>query len=226
MPDSSSEHRRFKDGLYAQFARIGHALSTPRRIEMLDLLAQADRTVAELAALSATPIKNTSAHLRALRQAGLVDTRRDGQSIWYRVSDPEVHDLVRRLQAVAHARLGEVERMAHSYLDGRDDLEGVSARELERRLRDGDVTVIDVRPREEFEAGHIPGALSVPIDQLKRGRVAVPKSRDVVAYCRGRYCVYAVEAVTLLRKRGSRARRLTDGLPAWRSLGRRIEEHT
>lgn len=226
MPDSSSEHRRFKDGLYAQFARIGHALSTPRRIEMLDLLAQADRTVAELAALSATPIKNTSAHLRALRQAGLVDTRRDGQSIWYRVSDPEVHDLVRRLQAVAHARLGEVERMAHSYLDGRDDLEGVSARELERRLRDGDVTVIDVRPREEFEAGHIPGALSVPIDQLKRGRVAVPKSRDVVAYCRGRYCVYAVEAVTLLRKRGYRARRLTDGLPAWRSLGRRIEEHT
>ncbi|HUG16482.1 MAG TPA: metalloregulator ArsR/SmtB family transcription factor [Thermomicrobiales bacterium] len=218
----SAENRQFKDGLYAQFARIGHAVSTPKRIELLDLLAQAERTVAELAELTDTPIKNTSSHLRTLRQAGLVDTRKEGQFVYYRLADLEIHELVRQLQTVAHARFGEVERITHRYLDGRDDLEGVSARELERRLRDGEVTLIDVRPSEEFEAGHIPGALSVPIDQLKRGRVQVPKTREVVAYCRGRYCVYAVEAVTLLRKRGYRARRLTDGLPAWRGQGRRI----
>lgn len=217
----SAAHRQFKDGLYAQFARIGHAVSTPKRIELLDLLAQAERTVADLAGLTGTPIKNTSSHLRTLRQAGLVDTRKEGQFVYYRLADPEVHELVRQLQTVAQARFGEVERMKRLYLDDRDELEGVSVRELERRLRDGEVTLIDVRPAEEFEAGHIPGALSVPIDQLKRGRVDLPKAREIVAYCRGRYCMYAVEAVALLRKRGYRARRLEDGLPAWRSHGRR-----
>jgi rhodanese-related sulfurtransferase/DNA-binding MarR family transcriptional regulator len=215
-------HRTFKDALYAQFARIGHAVSTPKRIELLDLLAQAERTVADLAEATATPIKNTSAHLKALRQAGLVETRKDGAFVYYRLADQDVHDLVRRLQALAHARFAEVERVTQLYLDGRDDLEPVSARELERRIRDGDVTVIDVRPREEYEAGHIPGALSVPVDQLKRGRAAVPKAREVVAYCRGRYCVYAVEAVALLRKRGYRARRLRDGLPGWRGEGHKV----
>src|SRR5438876_8513077 len=195
----TTDPRRFKDGLYAQFARIGHAVSTPKRIELLDLLAQAERTVADLAELTATPIKNTSAHLRALRQAGLVDTRKAGAFVYYRLADRDVHELVRQLQAVAHARFAEVERMTQLYLDGRDDLEAVSARELERRIREGDVTVIDVRPRAEYAASQIPGALSNPIDQLKRCRAEVPKSRDVAAYCRGRYCVYAVEAVTLLR---------------------------
>ena len=220
----TTDPRRFKDGLYAQFARIGHAVSTPKRIELLDLLAQAERTVADLAELTATPIKNTSAHLKALRQAGLVETRKSGAFVYYRLADRDVHELVRQLQAVAHARFAEVERMTQLYLDGRDDLEAVSARELERRIREGDVTVIDVRPRAEYDAAHIPGALSAPIDQLKRGRADVPKAREVVAYCRGRYCVYAVEAVTLLRKRGYRARRLVDGLPGWRGAGHRIEE--
>jgi len=195
-------HRTFKDALYAQFARIGHAVSTPKRIEMLDLLGQAERTVSDLAQLTATPIKNTSAHLRALRAAGVVETRKDGPRVFYRLAD--------------------VERVTQLYLDGRDELEPVSARELERRMREGEVTVIDVRPREEYEAGHIPGALSVPVEQLKRGRSAPPKSREVVAYCRGRYCVYAVEAVALLRKRGYRARRLVDGLPGWRDEGRTV----
>jgi rhodanese-related sulfurtransferase/DNA-binding transcriptional ArsR family regulator len=215
-------HRLFKDGLYAQFARIGHAVSTPKRIELLDLLAQAERTVADLAELTATPIKNTSAHLKTLRQAGLVDTRKDGSFVYYRLADPEVQELVRQLQAVAHARFAEVERMTRLYLDGRDDLEAISVKELERRLREGDVTVIDVRPREEFQAAHIPGALSVPIEQLKRGRANVPRTREVVAYCRGRYCVYAVEAVTLLRKRGYRALRLENGLPGWRADGGKV----
>ena len=199
---SPESHRIFKDALYAQFARIGHAVSTPKRLEILDLLGQAERTVADLAELTATPVKNTSAHLRALRLAGMVETRKDGPHVVY--------------------RLAEVERVTQQYLDGRDELEAVSVRELERRLREGDVTVIDVRPREEYEAGHIPGALSLPIALLKRGTAPPPKSREVVAYCRGRYCVYAVEAVALLRKRGYRACRMVEGLPGWRDGGRKI----
>jgi len=218
----SHTNRSFKDALYAQFARIGHAVSAPKRIEMLDLLGQAERTVADLAELTATPVKNTSAHLKALRAAGLVATRKDGQRVFYRLAEDGVHDFLRVLQSLAHARLADVERVTKLYLDGRDELEPVSARELERRIREGDVTVIDVRPREEYEAGHIQGALSVPVDELKRGRSAPPKTREVVAYCRGRYCVYAVEAVTLLRKRGYHARRLVDGLPGWRDEGRKV----
>lgn len=219
---TGESHRLFKDALYAQFARIGHAVSTPKRIEMLDLLAQSERTVAELAEQAATPIKNTSAHLKALRQAGLVETRKDGQFVHYRLADQDVHELVRQLQALAHARFAEVERVTQAYLDGRDDLEPVSVRDLERRIRAGDVTVIDVRPSTEYRAGHIPGALSVPIEQLKRSRATIPKAREVVAYCRGRYCVYAVEAVSLLRKRGYHARRLAEGLPGWRERGHTI----
>jgi rhodanese-related sulfurtransferase/DNA-binding transcriptional ArsR family regulator len=220
MPTNS--HRTFKDALYTQFARIGHAVSTPKRIEMLDLLGQSERTVADLAKLTATPVKNTSAHLRALRAAGLVETRKEGQHVFYRPAGEGVHEFLRELQTLAHSRLADVERVTQLYLDGRDELEPVSARELERRIREGDVTVIDVRPREEYEAGHITGALSVPVEELKHGRSSPPKSREVVAYCRGRYCVYAVEAVTLLRKRGYRARRLVDGLPGWRAEGRRV----
>jgi rhodanese-related sulfurtransferase/DNA-binding transcriptional ArsR family regulator len=220
MPIES--HRTFKDALYAQFARIGHAVSTPKRIEMLDLLGQSERTVAELADLTATPVKNTSAHLRALRGAGLVETRKDGPRVFYRLAGDGVHEFLRELQSLAHARLADVERVTQQYLDGRDELEPISGRELERRIREGNVTVIDVRPREEYAAGHITGALSVPVEDLKRGRSAPPKAREVVAYCRGRYCVYAVEAVTLLRQRGYRARRLVDGLPGWRDEGRKV----
>jgi rhodanese-related sulfurtransferase/DNA-binding transcriptional ArsR family regulator len=220
MPSDTS--RTFKDALYTQFARIGHAVSAPKRIEMLDLLGQSERTVADLAKLTATPVKNTSAHLKALRAAGLVEGRKDGQRVFYRLADGCVHEFLRVLQRLAHTRLADVERVTNQYLDGRDEFEPVSARELERRIREDDVIVIDVRPREEYEAGHIEGACSVPVDELKRGRSLPPKTREVVAYCRGRYCVYAVEAVTLLRKRGYRARRLVDGLPGWRDEGRKV----
>ncbi len=217
-----NEHRPFKDALYAQFARIGHAVSTPKRIEMLDLLAQSERTVADLARLTDTPVKNASAHLRALRQAGLVETRKDGPFVYYRLADGQIHEFVRNLQALAHARFAEVQRVTEQYLDGRDDLEGVSAGELERRIRAGHVTVIDVRPRAEYDSGHIAGALSLPVEELRRRRAPLPKSREVVAYCRGRYCVYAVEAVAILRRKGYRARRLIEGFPGWRAEGRKV----
>jgi rhodanese-related sulfurtransferase len=219
--DSDPGHRRLKDPLYTQFARIGHALSAPKRVELLDLLGQAERTVSELAEAIATPIKNTSAHLRVLLGAGLVGSRRNGLQVIYRLADASVHDLVRHVQEVAHSRYAEVERVSRDYIDSRDELEPITLRELDRRLRDGSVTLIDVRPPEEFAAGHIPGAISVPVGRLAL-RSALPKDQEVIAYCRGRYCVYAVEAVEVLRKRGYRARRFEGGLPGWRAEGRRV----
>ena len=212
-------HREFKDPLYTQFARIGHAVASPKRIELLDLLGQGEKAVEMLAEQSATPVKNTSAHLRVLRQARLVATRREGTYVYYRLAGDDVLRFLRDLQALARNRLAEVERVASLYLDGRDELEPVTLGELRRRLREGDVTVIDVRPEEEYRAGHIPGALSIPVAELKRRLGEIPKRREVVAYCRGAYCVYSVEAVEILRKHGYRARRADEGLPDWRAGG-------
>lgn len=212
-------HREFKDQLYGQFARIGHALSSPKRIELLDLLGQGEKTVETLAEQLATPVKNTSAHLRALRQANLVETRREGTYVYYRLADDDVYRLLQALEALGHGRLAEVRQVVDLYLDGRDALEPVSLRELRRLMRDDSVTVVDVRPEEEFRAGHIPGALSIPVRELKRRLRELPRAREVIAYCRGRYCVYSLEAVTLLRKAGYRARRSEEGLPAWKAEG-------
>ena len=210
-------HRELKDPLYAQFARIGHAVASPKRLELLDLLSQGEKTVETLAEQSSMPVKNTSAHLRVLRQARLVDTRRDATYVHYRLASEDVFKFLRELQGLARSRLAEVEQVAKLYIDGRDELEPVSLSELQRRVRAGDVTVIDVRPEEEFRSGHIPGALSIPVAQLKRRLSEVPKKKEVVAYCRGPYCVYSVEAVGILRKHGYRARRADEGLPAWRA---------
>jgi rhodanese-related sulfurtransferase/DNA-binding transcriptional ArsR family regulator len=212
-------HRTFKDPLYAQFARIGHTVASPKRLELLDLIAQGEKTVEQLADQSATALKNTSAHLRVLRQARLVETRREGTWVFYRLADVDVLRFLRSLQALGRSRLAEVEQVASRFLDGRDELEPVSLEELRRRLREGNVTVIDVRPQDEYRAGHIPGALSIPVAQLGRRLAEIPKRREVVAYCRGPYCVYSVEAVELLRKRGYRARRIREGLPDWRARG-------
>jgi rhodanese-related sulfurtransferase len=212
-------HREFKDPLYAQFARVGHAVASPKRIELLDLLAQGEKSVEQLAEQSATPLKNTSAHLRVLRQARLVETRREGTYVHYRLAGEDVFRFVRDLQTLGRSRLAEVERIAHLYVDGRDELEPVSLKELRRRVRDGDVTVVDVRPAEEYRAGHIPGALSIPVAQLTHRLAELPKRREVVAYCRGPYCVYSVEAVDVLRRHGFRARRAEEGLPGWRATG-------
>lgn len=210
-------HREFKDALYEQFARIGHAVSSPKRIELLDLLSQGEKTVETLALQSSTPVKNTSAHLRVLRSARLVETRKEGLHVFYRLAGDSVFRFLRDLQAIGRSRLAEVEQVVDLYLDGRDDMEPLSLSELRRRLRKGDITLLDVRPREEYDAAHIPGALSIPIPQLGKRFREVPKNREVVAYCRGPYCVYAVEAVEILRRHGYRARRVSDGLPDWRA---------
>jgi rhodanese-related sulfurtransferase/DNA-binding transcriptional ArsR family regulator len=218
-----SGHREFKDALYAQFARIGNALASPKRIELLDLLGQGERTVEALAAQVAMPIKNTSAHLRVLRQAKLVETRRDGTYMYYRLADDDVFRLLRTLETLGHSRLTDVQQVVQSYLDRHDDFEPVTFKDLRRLMRDDDVTVIDVRPAEEYEAGHIPGALSVPVTELKRRLRELPKGREIIAYCRGRYCVYSLDAITLLRKHGYRARRAHEGLPDWRTAGFPVE---
>lgn len=212
-------HREFKDPLYAQFARIGHAAGSPTRIELLDLISQGEKTVEQLAEQSSTSVKNTSAHLRILRQARLVETRRDRTYVYYRLAGEDVFRFLRELQAVARSRLAEVEQVAALYIDGRDELEPVSFKELRHRMREGDITLIDVRPEGEYQAGHIPGALSMPVSRLKRRLSEIPKSREVVAYCRGPYCVYSVEAVGILRKHGYRARRTEAGLPDWQASG-------
>jgi rhodanese-related sulfurtransferase/DNA-binding transcriptional ArsR family regulator len=212
-------YRDFKDPLYVQFARVGHAVASPKRIELLDLLSQGEKTVEQLAEQSGVSVKNTSAHLRVLRQARLVETRRDGTYVHYRLAGDDVFRFLRDLQTLGRNRLAEVEQAAKLYIDGRDELEPVTLQELRRRLREDDVTLIDVRPPDEYRAGHIPGALSIPVNQLKRRLAEIPKRREVVAYCRGPYCVYSVEAVEILRKSGYRARRTGEGLPDWRASG-------
>lgn len=218
-----SDHRQFKDALYAQFARIGHALANPRRMELLDLLAQGEKTVEGLAERLDMEMGNTSAHLRVLRQARLVETRREGTYIHYRLAADDVLTLLRALQRLGQSQLAEVEQAVGRYLDGRDDLTPVTLKELRRLVRDGDVTVVDVRPADEFQAGHIPGALSIPVADLKRRLREIPKGREVVAYCRGPYCVYSLEAVTMLRRNGYHARRAADGFPDWRIAGHAVE---
>ena len=215
----TTDHRAFKDALYNQFARIGHAVSSPKRLELLDLLGQGEKTVEQLAEQIATPVKNTSAHLRALRQARLVETRRDGTYVWYRLADEGVSAFLLALEALGRRRYAEVREVAESYLERRDTLEPIPPEELRRRLNAGDVTLIDVRPEDEFAAGHIPGALSVPVAELADRLDELPKRKEIVAYCRGPYCVFAVTAVELLRRRGYRARRLIESIPGWRARG-------
>src|SRR5688572_11689648 len=212
-------HRDFKTRLYGQYARIGKALSSPHRLEMLELLAQSERTVDSLANEIGLSLANASQHLQALRQAALVESRKDGLFVFYRLAGPEVFELSTVLRTVAEARLAELERLVHEHFGDRDDAEGVSMRELLKRARSKQIVLLDTRPANEYVAGHIPGAISVPIDDLKRRLQHLTKGKEYVAYCRGPYCVYADRAVALLRAHGRRARRLLDGFPEWRAAG-------
>jgi rhodanese-related sulfurtransferase/DNA-binding transcriptional ArsR family regulator len=215
--------RRFKDAIYEQFARVAKALASPHRIELVDLLAQGPRTVEALAQLSDMSLANTSQHLQVLRGAGLVEATKQGFFVTYRLADGTVADLFLRLRGVAEGRLAEVDRIKREFLAEREQLEAVDERALRRRVREGDVTLIDVRPREEYEAGHIPGAVSMPLPDLVKELATLPKKGEIVAYCRGPYCVLAVEAVSLLRKKGFRAVRLEDGVLDWSAHGFRLE---
>jgi rhodanese-related sulfurtransferase len=215
----NNDHRAFKAPLYDQFARIGKAVANPHRLELIDLLAQGERRVDELAQEAALPIANASQHLQALRQAGLVETRRAGTAIYYRLADESVIRLWQAIREVAEVRLAEIDRLTGTYLSDREQLEAVDARTLLRRIEEDDIVVVDVRPEVEYRAGHIAGARSIPIAELEARLHEVPRDREVVAYCRGPYCVFSDEAVALLRARGYAARRLDVGLPDWRSAG-------
>ena len=215
----AADERARKMAMYEQFARAGKALANPARLELLDLLAQGERSVEELAQAGAMKVSNTSAQLRALAGAGLVASRRDGVRIYYRLADQNVSAFVGRVQDFAASRLADAEQAARSYLGDVAALEPVARDELARRLHDGQVLVLDVRPGAEYAAGHIPGAVSMPHDQLAARLAELPQDADIVAYCRGRYCVFAPDAVRLLRARGFSARPLAGGLPDWRHAG-------
>jgi rhodanese-related sulfurtransferase len=212
-------HREFKDRLYGQLARLGKALSSPHRLEILELLVQSERTVESLAIEMGLSLANTSQHLQALKQAALVESRKDGLFVHYRLADPDVFELSRVIRTVAESRLADLERLVREHFGDRRAMRPVLIDELLERARSKDVVVVDTRPASEYRAGHIPGAISVPVDELQRRLRTLTKGKEYVAYCRGPYCVYADQAVELLRANGRRARRLVEGFPEWRSAG-------
>ena len=215
----SATHREFKDRLYGQLARLGKALSSPHRLEILELLAQGERTVDSLATEIGLSLANASQHLQALRQAALVESRKDGLFVHYRLADPDVFELSKVIRSVAERRLAELDRLVHDHFGNRAGAEPVPMDELLKRARSRQVVILDTRPASEYIAGHIPGALSVPVDDLQQRLKELPKGKDYVAYCRGPYCIYADRAVEILRATGRRARRLGQGFPEWRSAG-------
>jgi rhodanese-related sulfurtransferase len=215
--------RAAKDALYEGFAEVAKALASGRRAEIVDVLAQGERSVVVIATEIEKSVANTSHHLRALARAGLLTTRRDGTRIFYALASDRVGELWSALRDVATEHTAGLERLVDAYLGERDGLDTIDRDELARRIRRGDIVILDVRPEAEFSSGHIAGATSVPITELRKHIKALPKDADVVAYCRGPYCVYADDAVRLLRARGLNARRLDVGLPEWRRAGLPVE---
>jgi len=212
-----------KREVFANLARVGTALSSPTRIEFLELLAQAERSVEQLATLTGTAVANTSQHLQKLRQAGLIVGRKEGLYVFYRLAGDEVVEMLSAMSRVGEAYVVEVERIVRLYFASKDDLEAVPAKELLDRARKGLVTVLDVRPPEEFAAGHVPGAINIPVHELEKRIKELPRRREVVAYCRGPYCLMSYDAVSVLRKKGLKARRLEAGMPEWRAAGMPVE---
>ena len=218
-----TEKRKFKDELFEQFARIGKALSSGRRLELVELLAQAERSVEDLAVETSQSVANTSQHLQVLRQVQLVEGRREGNYIRYRLADENVLRLWLAMRDLGQARLAEIGRLVETVLKDRSALEPVTCTELHRRIKDGSAIVLDVRPVDEFAAGHISGARSIPVTELRARIREIPKKGLVVAYCRGPYCVFADQAVELLRNAGYRAFRLEGGFPDWQTKGMPVE---
>ncbi len=212
-----------KKQLFEQFARVGKALGSPHRLELLELLAQSERTVEDLTTLTGLPVANVSQHLQHLRRAALVTTRKAGLYVYYSLSSPFVSDLLIAVQRIAESHLDEVDDLVRTYLSSKDDMEPVSRSQLLERARKGLVTVLDVRPIEEYAAGHIPGAINVPLKELSKRLHEFKRNRQIVAYCRGPYCVLAFDAVAKLRAKGFDARRLEGGFPEWRHADLPIE---
>ena len=218
-----SEKRAFKSQLYEQFARLGKALANPHRLELLDVLAQCERTVEALAHETGLSVANASQHLHILRAAHLVEVRREGVSMYYRLADDSVFRLWHIMRTVGEAQLAEIDRVVETYLHDRQRLQPLTAQELLSRLNDEQVVVLDVRPAEEYLVGHLPHARSMPITELEARLSELPTHKDIVAYCRGPYCVFADEAVTLLSQHGYHVSRLHEGFPDWHLLGLPIE---
>jgi rhodanese-related sulfurtransferase len=212
-------NRAAKNALFDAFAEVAKALASGRRAEIVDLLAQGERSVEEIAFQINQSVANTSHHLRAMARAGLLCTRRDGTRVYYGLSSERVGELWSAIRDVAGEHVAGLERLAGAYLGDRDGVEVIDRQELARRIKRGEVLVLDVRPEPEFVAGHVAGARSVPMSELRRNLSALPKDAEVVAYCRGPYCVYADDAVRELIRKGYRARRLVDGFPEWKRAG-------
>ncbi len=216
----------FKQDLYAQFARVGKALGNAHRLALLDYIAQSERSVEDLSKVAGLTVANTSQHLQQLRQAGLVSTRRQGLKVYYRLSGDDVATVLDALRKVAERHVAEVGRLVNTYLTVKDSLEPVRRGELLGRVRKGLVTVLDVRPPEEYAAGHLPGALNIPLGELQQRLNELDQHQEIVAYCRGPHCVLAFDAVARLRENGLQARRLEDGYPEWKTAGLPVEQST
>jgi rhodanese-related sulfurtransferase/DNA-binding transcriptional ArsR family regulator len=212
--------------MYDQFARVVRAMANPHRLELIDLLAQGERTVEDLAREASLSIANTSQHLQTLRAAQLVEVRREGLYAFYRLGDERVFQVWQSIRDLGEARLAEIDRIVHTFLANRADLEAVSAGDLVERMQSDGLVVLDVRPPEEYRAGHIPGARSVPVSEVESALKQIPPDHEVIAYCRGPYCVFSDEAVELLRAHGYNAKRLRGGLPDWRAAGLPVESST
>ena len=215
--------KTIKSDLFEQFARVGKALSSGKRLQMLEYLAQGERSVDALARMTGLSVANTSQHLQQLRQAGLASARKEGLYVFYRLTGDSIVRLLAALRVVGEEHLAEVDKLIKLYFQSKDSLEPVPAKELLQRAKTGVVTVLDVRPPEEYAAGHIRGAINVPLAELTRRLHEIPSDKEIVAYCRGPYCLLAFDAVTQLRKKGRKARRLEDGFPEWKSAGLPIE---
>ena len=209
--------------LFEQFATVARALGHPHRLMLLQLLAQAETSVEELSGRSALTVGNTSQHLQRLRRAGLIASRKSGQKVFYRLADDAVLTMLGALRSIAERNLAEARQLIHDYFDRNDELEPLSREDLMKRIRSRQVTVLDVRSAAEFAAGHLLGAINIPIDELARRMKEIPRSRQIVAYCRGPYCIFSYEAVAELRKHGYKALRLQDGYPEWKAFGLPVE---
>ncbi len=219
-----SSKNNFKRDLFTQFARVGKALSNGNRLEILEFLAQGERSVEQLSKVAGLTVANTSQHLQQLRHAGLVSCRKQGLKVYYRISGDDVINLLEALRQVAGRHVTDVQHLVNTYLTVKDNLEPVPRTELLERVRDGLVTVLDVRPPEEFAAGHIPGAVNIPLPELEQKLAVLDINQDIVAYCRGPHCVLAFDAVARLRDKGITARRMEDGFPEWKTAGLPVEE--